>query len=91
MDIEFDPEKDAVNQAKHGIPLAIGRIVLENAVADIPDPREYMTKLGTEERRIAYGLVAGRLFCCAYTMRGETYRLISARKANQREQRKWLP
>jgi len=44
-----------------------------------------------EERRIAFGTIEGRLFACIYTMRGSVYRIISVRKANRREKRKWLP
>ena len=44
-----------------------------------------------EERLNAFGLVNGRLFVCTYTMRGQTYRLISVRKASKQEQRIWLP
>jgi uncharacterized DUF497 family protein len=90
MDIEFDAAKDSINQGKHNVPLAVGRLVIENAVADVADPRDYVTGFGVEERRIAYGLISGRLFVCAYTMRGATCRLISVRKANERERRKWL-
>ncbi len=86
MNIDFDTAKDDANRAKHGFPLALGLLVLENRVADVADERGY-----GEERRIAYGLVKGRLFVAVYTMRGDTYRLISVRKANSREQRKWLP
>jgi uncharacterized DUF497 family protein len=90
MDFELDTAKDAINRIKHGYPLALGRIILENVVADVLDPREYLTEFGSEERRLAYGLVAGRLFVCVYTILDGTCRLISVRKANMREQRKWL-
>lgn len=85
MDIEFDAAKDETNRTKHGVSLIIGSIVLENRVADLIDPRSVV-----EERRIAFGTIDGRLFACAYTMRGQAYRIISVRKANRREQRKWL-
>jgi hypothetical protein len=42
-----------------------------------------------EERRITLGKIEGRLYAVAYTMRGEIIRLIPARKANEREQRKY--
>lgn len=90
MDIELDTEKDTVNRAKHGFPLALGLIVLESRVGDVADPREYVSKFGTEYRRLAFGMIAKRLFVYVYAMRGETYRLISVQKANKREQRTWL-
>jgi len=85
VEIEFDAAKDETNQTKHGVSLILGRIVLENRVADLIDPRS-----AAEERRIAFGTIEGRLFACVYTMRGPLYRIISVRKANQREKRKWL-
>jgi uncharacterized DUF497 family protein len=85
VEIEFDTAKDETNRAKHGVSLIVGRIVLQNRVADLIDPR-----YAAEERRIAFGKIEGRLFACAYTMRGLVYRIISVRKANRREQRRWL-
>jgi uncharacterized DUF497 family protein len=84
VDVEYDDAKDAANRAKHMVPLAVGAVVIANRVADIPDPRHT-----TEERRLAFGTVNGRLFVCVYTMRGDVIRLISVRKANSREQRRW--
>lgn len=40
-----------------------------------------------KERRVTMGKIDERLFVVAYTLRGEVVRLISARKANPREQR----
>jgi uncharacterized DUF497 family protein len=86
MDVEFDLEKDASNREKHGLPLALGAVVLENRVGEIVDDRRDYG----EVRINAFGPVANRLFVCTYTMRGETYRLISVRKASRQEQRTWL-
>lgn len=86
MDIEYDPAKDAMNREKHGVPLALGRLVLINRIGEELDERDY----DGEIRRIAYGLIAGRLFVCVYTLRGDAHRIISVRKANRREQRRWL-
>ena len=87
MDIEFDQAKEAINHRKHGVSLAVGALVLESRFHDVPDLRDY----NGETRRIAYGTIAGRVFVCVYTMRGAVYRLISVRKANKREQRRWQP
>ncbi|SJM95445.1 conserved hypothetical protein [Crenothrix polyspora] len=38
-----------------------------------------------EERYQLFGLIEHRVFFVAYTLRGSTIRIISARKANQRE------
>ncbi|MGH7043176.1 MAG: BrnT family toxin [Acetobacteraceae bacterium] len=86
MEIEYDAGKDAANLAKHGVPLALGAVVLENCIGEvIDDRRDY-----GEVRVNAFGLVEARLFVCTYTIRNGTHRLISARKASRQEQRTWL-
>ncbi|MBI5193254.1 MAG: BrnT family toxin [Nitrospirae bacterium] len=40
-----------------------------------------------EQRFVATGILDGRLYVIAFTMRGETVRIISLRKANKREVR----
>jgi len=84
VDYEFDTAKDKTNIAKHGVSLELGRIVIESSVNDVIDPRHQI-----EVRRIAYGTVDGRLLVYVYTMRNAVCRLISVRKANSRERRKW--
>lgn len=42
-----------------------------------------------EERLCLYGKIEGRLFVIVYTVRDETIRIISARKANKREQKRY--
>lgn len=87
MDIEFDLEKDKINRLKHGVPLALGAEVLTNRIGQIDDDRRNYG----EERFNVFGVVNSRLFVCSCTMRGQTYRLISVRKASKQEQRAWLP
>jgi len=87
MDIEFDSEKDEINRLKHGVPLALDAEVLMNRIGQIGDDRRDYG----EVRFNAFGLVNGRLFVCTYTMRGQTYRLISVRKASKQEQCIWRP
>lgn len=87
MDIEFDSTKDEINRLKHGVSLVLGAEVLMNQVGQIDDDRRDYG----EARFNAFGLVNGRLFVCTYTMRGQTHRLISVRKASKQEQRRWRP
>ncbi|MEX0956507.1 MAG: BrnT family toxin [Rhizobiaceae bacterium] len=42
-----------------------------------------------EDRLIAYGHAAKRLHVCVFTMRRDVTRIISGRKANDREIRKY--
>ena len=86
MLFESDEYKAAQNAAKHGVPF-------EYAAWVFLDPRR-LTSEDTrrdygEERWLALGEIEGRLFAVGYTRRGTIIRLISARKANEREQRKY--
>ena len=82
MEFEWDPEKAAINLAKHHVPFEYAtRVFLDSHRLDsVDDRRDY-----AEERRFALGRIEGRVFAVSYTRRNETIRLISARKANERE------
>lgn len=84
MDIEFDPAKDIVNLAKHGVSLAFGARVLE-------DRRSILVptvRIEDGERRIrAIGLVDGRLWTAVHVVRGSVTRFISVRRSNDGEER----
>jgi uncharacterized DUF497 family protein len=82
---EFDPEKDRANLAKHGVSLVLGAVVLENLAGEIVDDRRDYGEL----RLSAFGMVAGRLFVCTYTKRGDVVRIISVRKASRQERKFW--
>jgi uncharacterized protein len=43
-----------------------------------------------ETRHAALGLMEGRLHCMCFTIRGDNIRIISLRKANEREVKIWL-
>ena len=83
VDIEFDPVKDAENRRKHkGVSLAEGASVLLDPrmlVQEDPDSVD-------EQRLIGLGMSdIGRLLVVIWTMRGDTVRPISARKAEPKE------
>ena len=86
MLFEWDDRKAAQNVAKHGIPFEYAaRVFLDPQRLDSEDTRRDYS----EERWLTFGKIEGRLFAVAYTPRGAVIRLISARKANEREQRKY--
>jgi len=85
VEIEFDPAKDDRNRCERGLPLVLGAVLLANLVVEFEDDRRDYG----ERRMIAYGTIAGRLHVCVYTVRGETRRIISLRRANQKELRRW--
>lgn len=86
MRITFDPDKDAANQAKHGASLAFAKRVLDDpGRLDVLDVRFNYT----EERFVSYGLVDGRVWVCVFAPRGDSCCIISVRKANDRETRRY--
>ena len=86
MEFEFDAEKQIANLRKHGIDLRdAAYIFLDLHRLDAADSR----KDYGEERRLAIGCVEDRIWVVAYTRRADAIRLISARKANEREQKRY--
>jgi uncharacterized DUF497 family protein len=86
MLVEWDPDKARSNSRKHGISFADAVFALEDEGAlTIRD-----SFFDEEERWVTMGLDAlGRLLVVVYTWRGESLRLISARKATARERRRY--
>jgi uncharacterized protein len=82
MKYEWNEAKNRKNFAKHGLDFADAEQVLTEPCVTFVDSRfDY-----GEVRLIALGLLAGRTVVIAHTPRGEdTTRIISMRKANQRE------
>ncbi len=81
MRIEFDPAKDASNQAKHGISFALAQTLEWDAALVWVDERyEY-----GELRMIALAPETNILYYVAFIDRGEVRRIISLRRATRRE------
>jgi uncharacterized DUF497 family protein len=81
----FDTAKDAANQAKHGVSLALAEVLFAGPHVSMQDDRfDY-----GETRAVAFGLINGRLFACVYVDRGAQRRVISLRKANKREVKRY--
>lgn len=77
----FDHAKNIANLAKHGVSLALAEILFAGPYVTLTDDRfEY-----GEVREVAFGRINDRLFVCVYTDRDAERRVISLRKANQRE------
>ena len=85
MEITFDSAKDAKNIEKHGVSLTLAaRLDWSMAVTEADDRFEY-----GEERLISIGPIEGRLYVVVLTEREGVRRIISLRKANQREFRRY--
>ncbi len=81
MKLAFDPAKDAANRAKHGVSLAEAvRLDWDSTLAKLDRRADY-----GEPRQIGYGPIGRRLYCVVFVDRGDTRRILSLRKANNRE------
>jgi uncharacterized DUF497 family protein len=81
----YDPTKDRNNQAKHGVSLALAEVLFAGSHLSMTDSRfEY-----GEVRQVAFGLIGDRLFVCVYADRDAERRVISLRKANKREVKRY--
>lgn len=81
MDITFDSSKDAANVAKHGVSLADAMKLEWDDLQAVPDTRRSYGEI----RMIGFAPIEDRVFCVVFTDRGGTRRIISLRKANDRE------
>ena len=85
MRIVYDPDKNERNAAKHGVALEEAAHLDWDTLWATEDRRsEY-----GEPRMIGYALMGDRLYCVVYTDRGSQRRIISLRKANNREIRRY--
>ncbi len=84
MKFEWDAEKATANIKKHGLSFddAIRIFVDKARIIAVDDRLDY-----GENRWITVGSIHNRLCVVVYTEKKERIRLISARKANKREQK----
>lgn len=87
MEIEFDPAKRAFALKARKLDMARAGEVFE---------AEHLTRTDLrrdygEERYFTVGFLDGRMVTVAWTWRGDVLRVISMRKANEREQRRLGP
>ena len=81
MKVTFDQAKDAANISKHGVSLADAvRLEWDELLAKADNRANY-----GEVRMVGYAPIHDRLFCVVFTHRDGERRIISLRKANDRE------
>ena len=82
MDIEFDPAKRRATLADRGLDMADAAEVFADAILTLADTRlDY-----GEDRFMTVCYLRDRMVIVIWTMRGTSRRIISLRKANEREQ-----
>jgi len=81
MKLIFNAMKDAKNQSKHGLSLSEAeKLEWDDAWMWQDTRRDY-----GETRMVALGVIGERLYCVVYVDREDARRIISLRKANQKE------
>lgn len=81
---EYDPEKSAINLVKHGIDFEAAQTLWND------DNRTEIDVVSEVEPRSAVtGMIEGRLWTAIITMRGETVRIVSVRRAWEKEIRRY--
>ena len=86
MQFEWDSGKADLNARKHGVGFELAALVFldDERLTAIDDRFDY-----GEERLITIGHIERRLHVVVYTVIEDTIRIISARKANKREQARY--
>lgn len=85
MQITFDPAKSEANRAKHGIDLvAAERLEWDTAITWLDTRKDY-----GEERECGIGYIGLTLHFVAFVDRDQTRRIISLRKANRKEVKRY--
>jgi uncharacterized DUF497 family protein len=90
MKLTFDPQKDVANLAKHGVSLVLAEDLEWETLQCKPDTRRDYG----EPRQIGHVMVDDRLYCVVFVDRPADApterRVISLRKANQREGKSYV-
>jgi uncharacterized DUF497 family protein len=76
---DWNPLKNISNQAKHGISLAEACALWRGPVVTLP------SKNPEELRHLAIGLIKEKHWTVVYALRGDHFRLISARRSRPNE------
>jgi uncharacterized protein len=87
MEFEWHDDKNLINLKKHGIDFECAADIFldKQRIEFIDDRKDY-----NEIRYVTIGAIENRIFTVIYTIRKNSYRLISARKANRYEKETYL-
>ena len=83
MDLEWDENKRESNLEKHGLDFVDAARVMQGDLLELDDCHD-------EPRVLAFGFLGSTVVLVVYAIRKETYRIISMRKAEPNEERKYF-
>ncbi|MEA1049700.1 BrnT family toxin [Lamprobacter modestohalophilus] len=86
MNITFDPVKDRLNMANHGVSLALAESLEWEWIWVHEDIREAYG----EQRWVGFAPIGQRIYCVVFTEDQDFYRIISLREATNREKRTYI-
>ena len=84
MRFEFDAAKNTANVAKHGLSFESFAGFDTDPAVVVDDRAEY-----GERRYLAFGRIDGVGHCIVFTLRNDVARLISFRRAHEKEMRRY--
>jgi uncharacterized DUF497 family protein len=87
MKISYDPRKRLETLAERGLDFEDAARMFDGRTFEFADLRQDYG----EHRTICYGHAAGHMLVVVYTPRGDIRRIISMRKANEREKARFGP
>ncbi|WP_438750624.1 BrnT family toxin [Pararhizobium sp. O133] len=86
LTINYDPAKNEQNMLQRGLPFSlVGEFEFDSAFIVVDDRYDY-----GEVRQAALGFIKQRIHVLIFTIRAETLWVISLRKANKREIRRYV-
>jgi len=85
LDIDYDPNKEAINQKKHKLSLALAAGFEWDTAQIEEDTREAYG----EQRFRATGYIGQHLYVMVFTPRDDIARIISLRRAEKYEERRY--
>ena len=86
MQFSYDDAKNKSNVQKHGVSLDEAKLLEWDLLISTHDARRDYG----EVRTVGFTLIADRLYCVVFTVRGNTHHIISLRKANNREKANYV-
>jgi len=78
---EWDESKNQTNLEKHDLLLSEAQVMWKSPVLELQSNQP------GEPRKLAIGKIGGRFWTIIFTMRGDTVRIISARRSRENEKK----